>query len=224
MNCKFCNKQLSESQVYELIKGKSKGFCSSKCAAISYVYKTKENYILKNKRNCKTCNKEFYAQPYLSRMYCNPKCAGKSSSIRMKENNPMRDDSVRKKVSNTLKKIGHKPKVLGGNGRGPSVYQKQLYDELVKINDSFKMEFIFKTKLFNKDKIYPNHYKIDIALFSHKIAIEVDGSSHNSKKVKICDKKKSDLLISQGWKVLRLSNYQIETELKNCVQMVSSMI
>lgn len=224
MNCKFCNKQLSESQVYELIKGKSKGFCSSKCASISYVYKTKENYILKNKIICKTCNKEFYAQPHLSRIHCSLKCAGKSSSFRMKENNPMKDDSVRKKVSDTLKKIGHKPKIVGGNGRGPSVYQKQLYDELIKINDSFKMEFVFKTKSFNKDKIYPNHYKIDIALFSHKIAIEVDGSSHNSKKIKSCDKKKSDLLISQGWKVLRLSNYQIETELKNCVQMVSSMI
>jgi hypothetical protein len=34
---------------------------------------------------------------------------------------------------------------------GPTFFQKLIFDELIKINDSFEMEYIFKTKLFNKE-------------------------------------------------------------------------
>ena len=142
----------------------------------------------------------------------------------MKEKNPMKDVNVRKKVSETLRLIKHKPKIRGGNGTGPTFFQKLIFDELIKINDSFEMEYIFKTKLFNKEKIYPSHYKIDIASEKLMIAIEIDGNTHNSNKVKLWDLKKTNLLNSQGWKVLRLSNSKIKEELTSCVQMVLSMI
>jgi very-short-patch-repair endonuclease len=53
---------------------------------------------------------------------------------------------------------------------------------MFRFNPLFVCEYIFKTKEFNINKVYPTHYKIDIALEGLMVAIEIDGSSHNSKK------------------------------------------
>jgi hypothetical protein len=152
------------------------------------------------------------------------KCSGVISSKRMKINNPMNDIETRKKVSNTLKDRCHKPPIIGGNGRGLTKWQKILLDELLLIDETFVAEYIIKTKEFNQNKIYPNHYKIDIASEKYKLAIEVDGHTHKSNKIKLCDQKKTHILNLSGWTVLRFWNTQIEMELKDCVQMVMSMI
>lgn len=134
-------------------------------------------------------------------------------------------EEYRKKASDRQKEIKHKPIIQGGNGRGATVHQLKLYNELVKTDDSFEMEVIEKTgKELAKKFKSPYHYKLDIASRIHKICIEVDGASHNTLKVKECDKRKDSLLSLKGWRVLRLSNSQIEKELKSCVQMVLSMI
>lgn len=230
MNCKFCNKKLTELQVYEYLRGKTKGNCSIQCGNLSIHYEsvldvpnyTNDNRILFTNK-CIVCGNEFKSTAKKQKT-CNAKCSGRLSSIRMKENNPMKSLETRNKVSNTLKRIGHKPIIRGGNGRGNTVEQQLLYDELIKVNESFICEYIFNTKKYNQDKQYPSHYKIDIASALLMIAIEVDGPSHNSIKMKKCDKKKENLLNLAGWRVLRLSNLQIKKELQNCVLMVSSMI
>lgn len=229
MNCKFCNKPLKDSQVYEYLRGKTKGYCSRACGNLSIHYNSisdlpkyiNNRKIFKNK--CSVCDSIFESVTK-NQKTCSLKCSGVLSSIRMTDKNPMHKKETRDKVSDALKRIGHKPMKQGGNGRGNTKEQQLLYDELIKINKSFVCEYIFKTKGFNEEKIYPNHYKIDIASEEFMLAIEIDGQSHNSLKVKQWDKKKTDLLISQGWKVLRLSNSQIQKELKNCVQVVMSMI
>ena len=230
MSCKFCNKELTDSQVYEYLRGKTKGYCSRSCGNLAVYYESVlyiPKYKFRNRllftNECIVCGSKFESTVKKQKT-CNFKCAGKLSSIRMKDNNPMKSLETREKVSNTLKRIGHKPIVRGGNGKGNTISQQLLYDELVKFNSSFTCEYIFRTKGFNEEKIYPNHYKIDIASDEYKIAIEVDGPTHNSNKVKLCDKKKTELLNSIGWKVLRLSNLKIKTELQNCVKMVLSMI
>lgn len=230
MNCKFCNKQLTTSQVYQYLRGKSKGYCSRSCGNLSIYYKSienKPNYTIDNrllfKNTCIVCKSKFESVAKNQKM-CGSKCSGVIASERMKKNNPMKSQETRQKVSNTLKRIGHKPSILGGNGRGNTFYQQLLFDNLIKIDKSFSCEYIFNTKKYNQDKKYPNHYKIDIASALLMIAIEVDGPSHNSIKIKKCDKKKEDLLILAGWRVLRLSNLQIKKELQNCVLMVSSMM
>lgn len=232
MSCKFCNKLLNNAQVYDYLRGRAKGFCSRSCGNLSIHYKNinKLKHKVENGRKrkifdgvCVVCNSEFESV-VKNQKSCSVKCSGVLSSVRMTESNPMFNKDARSKVSNTLKTIGHKPIKQGGNGRGNTKQQQLLYDELVKINKSFSCEYIFSTRNLNEEKIYPTHYKIDIASEKLMLAIEVDGKSHNRNKIKECDKKKTDLLISQGWKVLRLSNLQIEKELMSCVQAVMSMI
>lgn len=226
MNCKWCNAELSKPQIYDFLRGKSKGTsCSKKCSMMLLHWKSKENFKKENTHKCKCCNKEFvkYTKGNIP-LTCSLKCSSKLTSERMILENPMHNQVNIDKVRKTLVEKNHKPIIQGGNGRGATVYQLQLYNELSKHNDSFEMELIEKTKPYTEQFKSPYHYKIDIASRFHKIAIEIDGLSHNTKKVKECDNRKTQLLNLKGWKVLRLSNLAIKNELENCAQAVLSMI
>lgn len=226
MNCKWCNKELTKPQVYEFLRGKSKGTaCSSTCSLKLIHYTCKEDEIKKKSKKCKVCEKMFFKENIKSYKFCSAKCAGVIASYRMKKSNPMHNQETRKKVSDTLIEMNHKPIIQGENGRGATVQQLALYNELVKFDDSFTMEFIERVpKSLKLEYNTPYHFKIDIASNVHKLAIEVDGVSHNSSKVKECDIRKDKVLSLRGWKVLRLLNSQIDNELMKCVQMVTSMI
>lgn len=225
MNCLYCKKQLTPNQVYEFSRGKSKGFCSRSCGQLHSKYGTIENQLKQNERTCIVCSKKFHLPPHRIQNICSQKCAGRLSSERMRLKNPMASIDTRNKVSKTLKKLKYKPYIIGGNGRGATIPQLLLYNELSKFDNSFTMEYIEKPGKENIIKYKcPNHYKIDIASNIHKIAIEIDGLSHNCLKIKECDKKKDMILNSLRWKVLRFTNFQIENELQNCVQTVMSMI
>jgi very-short-patch-repair endonuclease len=226
MNCRWCDNELTKIQVYDFLRGKSQGTaCSSKCSSKLIHYKSKEDEIVKKSKKCKVCDKIFFKEDTRDYKVCSAKCSWVLSSLRMKKINPMHDQKTRKKVSNTLKAMNYKPIIQGGNGRGATVQQLALYNELVKFDDSFSMEFIERIpKKIRLEYKTPNHFKIDIASEIHKIAIEVDGFSHNTLKIKECDNRKNKVLSLRGWKVLRLWNSQIDDELMNCVQMVTSMI
>lgn len=230
MNCKFCNKKLTDNQVYEYLRGKTKGFCSKKCGNLAIHYDSINNIPEYNdnghkifEKICIVCNKKFKTSTGKQKT-CSCKCAGVISSVRMKINNPMVNESVRRKVSNTLKSMNWKPVKQGGNGRMATVYQLDFYNLLSSFDDSFVLEYIESTKGYRKEYKTPYHYKIDIASKHHKIAIEIDGFSHQSLKIKECDNRKTKVLSLKGWKVLRFTNFQIQNELKNCVQMVLSTI
>ena len=136
----------------------------------------------------------------------------------MKANNPMKNAEIRAKVSATLKKINHQPKTRGGNGRGATIPQKMLANAL-----GWQMEYAVKTEK-PRGSGYPTCYKVDIANPEHKIAIEVDGSSHQALERQMQDKKKEALLISKGWKVIQFKNLGVIDNLEKCVQKVMSMI
>ena len=174
------------------------------------------SYVRKGRAYCSTeCMKKYCSHRSSVAM---AKTNRKYASERMKKRNPMKRPEVRAKVSCTMKARGHKPIKQGGNGRGPTVPEKLLSDAL-----GWQMQYIFVTKM-GMGSGYPNHYKIDIANPTAKIAIEVDGGSHKALKKQAQDRKKEDLLKQRGWRVLRFTNEQVMEHLTACVQKVMSTI
>ncbi len=80
-------------------------------------------------------------------------------------------------------------------------------------------EYVVKTAGILK---YPTAYKVDVALPSRMIAVEVDGKNHHSLKVKEADERKTSVLEQKGWKVLRFTNQQILENLDACVEKILS--
>lgn len=128
----------------------------------------------------------------------------------------MQQQDVREQVSQKLREMGHRPKVHGGNGRGPSEPQRRLAEAL-----GWPMEYVVPTRQ-RRSSGYPTAYKIDIADPDSKTAIEVDGYSHCAKAVQTKDAKKTAFLQARGWSVLRFSNEQVLTDLDGCVRTVRS--
>lgn len=132
----------------------------------------------------------------------------KYASERMKTNNPMFYDNIRIKMSNTLKRINHKPKIRGGNGAETPKPVLFVYEKLS--NFSPKLEYCISTKNNPLSIKTPYNYKIDIAIPEIKIAIEVDGESHSTILRKDADKRKTEYLQSVGWNVFRIKNKDVK--------------
>lgn len=141
----------------------------------------------------------------------------RDASIRMKDpNNKAHSEEARLKMIATLKRIGHAPRIRGGNGKEMPVPQRVL---LTALGSGWYAEHSVPTRLHGKTKErYPTCYKIDIANPSLKIAIEVDGSSHTNCIVKARDVKKEDFLKSLGWRTMRFSNKEVMQNLEGVLQ------
>lgn len=145
------------------------------------------------------------------------------------QENPMKRPDVVNKMIESKRKNGtlrQTPKSRGGNGRGLTSTQKMLADAL-----NWPTEVAVKTaphlppgrrRAYQKTQGYPTCYKVDIANPSLKIAVEVDGASHNGRRAAM-DQKKTECLRGLGWKVLHLSNKQIEADLAGSVRTVLSI-
>lgn len=210
-NCLLCNKELTKQQLYEVKRGKQKGYCSKACSS-----KSQER---REERVCINCGNLFLEKPHYLKNTCSMECKNKIHS--KYQIGRVLSEDTKKKVSDSLKRIKHKPYLQGGNGRGATKEQLLLYNELTVSNDSFQMEFIVVTNKKNVPFKVPYHYKIDIASKIHMIAIEINGGSHNSQKVKECDERKKLFLNSKGWKVLSFSNKDV---LENAEQIASNVL
>ncbi len=143
----------------------------------------------------------------------------KHASVRMVRNNPMHRAEVRMKVSDSLRSMGWCPPVRGGKGKGLTAPQKLLADAL-----GWSTETVIPTgKSAKKDKV-ASHYTLDIADLERKIAVEVDGGSHNALRVQRVDREKEAFLSGLGWRVLRFSNQEILSNLEDCLAVVRSTI
>lgn len=145
----------------------------------------------------------------------------KYASERMKKNNPMRNPETREKVSKTLKEIGHKPSVQGGNGKQMPEPQKLLYSLLA--SKGFTTEYAIPTKM-GRYSGYPTCYKVDLGNPKIKLAIEIDGFSHSAIKRQEQDKKKTAFLNTLGWQILRFSNAEVMNGTEKCMAQITSTI
>ena len=176
---------------------------------------------------CCECGTEFEATGYRrsrwlkgERTYCGTGCSNayrarvssetmaatnrKYASARMTERNPMHREEVRQKVSDSLQRIGHRPKQRGGNGRGPTEAEAKLLELLGPFG--FTLQTVVPT---GHSSFYPSHYKIDCGNAALQIAVEADGLSHGAKSRQAQDAKKDAFLAGRGWRVFRFTNQVI---------------
>lgn len=126
-------------------------------------------------------------------------------------------DETMTSMKATFKAAGHKPKVRGGNGRGLTVPQRLLLDQL---GEGWIPEYSVGTG--PRRPGVPTHYPIDLANPQLMMAVEVDGNSHRTVKGKERDARKEQFLIAQGWCVLRFWNKEVMTSLPTVIVSITS--
>ena len=204
--CTVCGKSVDISGMKQpkrngLQHGKGRVFCSEECRIKAGNFWTEERKDVSRQRIIKI-NKE-------------------QASERMKKSNPSKNKNVQEKISSSLRSMGHKPPVRGGNGCGPTIPQRMMADALKELIPL--MEYAVPTKV-PRGNGYPTCYKLDIAIPEIKLGIEVDGNSHCPIERQKQDQKKDSLLATLGWTVLRFKNKQVMEHTEDCVRTVMSTI
>ena len=130
--------------------------------------------------------------------------------VRLRIPNPVERPEVRAKISATHRARGITYTVRGGNGRGPTRHELMLFQALVKLRPAWLWSLGYAESNGKRRPGVPIHYKIDIVSLKKRIAIEVDGLSHNTEWVKVADVRKEEVLRSRGWFMLRFANRTVE--------------
>ncbi len=134
-----------------------------------------------------------------------------ASSARMRANNPMTNPETREKMRRALR--GRTFLARGGNGQ-MTTPQIMLADAL-----GLPMEYAIPTAaVAGKFPSLPHNYKVDIADPEEKVAIEVDGKSHQLRKWKFFDRRKTEVLNVLGWRVIRFTNEEVLSDLWGTVE------
>jgi very-short-patch-repair endonuclease len=136
---------------------------------------------------------------------------------RMRTNNPMADLKLRERVRQKI--TGCAPAVRGGNGNGLTKHELAIAQAL-----NWLPVTVSTHGYRNETNRLPKNYKIDVGNTGMKIAVEIDGRSHNALARKAQDAKKTAFLESIGWTVLRFTNKEVDQNLTACVQAVLSTI
>lgn len=79
-----------------------------------------------------------------------------------------------------------------------------------------------KYLIYREYSVYP--YFIDFAFINEKIAIEIDGSQHLKEDRKKKDEEKDKLLMSNGWKILRIAANDIIHNSNNVFEKLTNML
>ena len=135
----------------------------------------------------------------------------------MKLHNPMKNPLTREKMRKSLR--GRTFLARGGNGKltpEQTVLAQALH---------WPTEVVIGTASVNhRFKSLPHHYKVDIGNKGLKLAIEVDGKTHLQKKWRFLDRRKTEVLNSLGWSVLRFWNQEITKDLPGVMAKIRAFI
>lgn len=96
-------------------------------------------------------------------------------------------------------------------------YPEKLFLDKIKEKGWDQKYLIIREKSF-----FP--YFIDFAFEDFKVAVEIDGSQHNNPDRKLSDEKKDNLLISNDWKVIRITADEIKNNINCCFDIIENII
>lgn len=199
--CKWCQKSIAHK------RRRKTQFCNQRCAFDWRVHTP-------------GVKEKIYNNPERSRLISESKLGKKNpgASKWWKENNPMHNAEQRLKQRQTREKNGTLHVWIGkrgGNG-SLSVPQVTLHKALGR---GWVVEAVIPLGGPRK-KGMATSYKVDIGHPHLKIGIEVDGASHNRKPLKKLDAKKTKILESLGWRILRFQNKQVMSSLEQVTRQV----
>lgn len=96
------------------------------------------------------------------------------------------------------------------------------YPEKLFYNKVIEMGWDKKYSIKREYSVFP--YFIDFAFLNEKVAVEIDGSQHLLPERKLKDDKKDELLISNGWSVIRVSENKLKNDIDDVFNVISQVL
>ena len=96
-------------------------------------------------------------------------------------------------------------------------YPEKCFQKILEDNGLDKKYLIYR-----EYSVFP--YFIDFAFVDEKVAVEIDGSQHLEEDRKKKDEEKNALLLSNGWRILRITANEVLYNCDKVIESVSSML
>lgn len=145
-------------------------------------------------------------------------CGGKSCKKKFRESMRHTEDSKRKMRDSRYKYIKNNPEKVSWMLRNQASYPEKVFIEALKKYGLFEKFEIVREKSF-----YP--YFADFAFENVKVVVEIDGQQHFRYQERIdSDKKKDELITSQGWRVYRVKASQVLNKMPEVIDEVLEFI
>ena len=184
------------------------------------IYEKRNTYLIAKNRGYalhEDCWKKLHSQQSSKRMRKTNKRDAALISARMRERNPMSRPEIRQKMIAKLK--GRTFVARGGNGK-PTRQQMAIARAM-----NLPTEYAISVRrVRHQFESLPTCYKVDLAIPPVKLAIEIDGKTHRLRKWRYLDARKTAVLNSLGWCILRFTNEQVDADLAGCLQKIKSTI
>jgi very-short-patch-repair endonuclease/transposase-like protein len=215
MNCKYCGKECKNNSSLSCHEKSCEKFSLNKENIISLyinnnksireiakelqIYKTLINNLLKETNNIRTKSESH-------------KIAHKNHP----ENFKFTEESKQKCREIRLEWMKNNPDKTAWRTSNFSYPEKIFYNKLIELGYDKKYLIIREKSLFP--------YFIDFAFEDYKLAIEIDGSQHLLPERIESDKRKDDLLMLNGWSVIRFSESEIKINIDNVFKVIEEKI
>lgn len=92
------------------------------------------------------------------------------------------------------------------------------YPEKLMFNKFLEIDFDKKYLIIREKSFFP--YFIDFAFENEKIALEIDGSQHLLPERKMSDDEKDRLLVENGWRVIRVTDFEVKNNIDNIIRIL----
>lgn len=96
------------------------------------------------------------------------------------------------------------------------------YPEKIFLKEIIKLGWNKNHLIVREYSFFP--YFIDFAFINEKVAVEIDGSQHLLNERKDSDKRKDDLLIEKGWRIIRIKAKDINLNLDESISKIKEFI
>lgn len=215
-------------QTFEHKRNDTSGkYCSRKCsdAADKSGFRRLPRII----KNCLHCGKEFKCAPYHETECCSRLCSNRQTAkTQVGVNHPLHKEKIEMKCEVCGKVCQVKPSLVSRfrscSKRCNAFLSQMTYPRVSSIESSMM-------KALQAQKLAPIHqypiapYVIDIAFPDQMLVVECDGDYwHASPRQKAKDHGRDAFLIKRGWRVLRLKEHDIKTNLAECVSRVTALL
>lgn len=118
---------------------------------------------------------------------------------------------TRQKLSKSLKLAIKEGRAKGWQSRNIASYAEKFWKKVLD-NNNIEFKFNFPIKKSDLGLNDSNCYFLDFALLNKKVDLEIDGSQHCLLERQQSDNKRDNALISNGWKVYRISWNKLKTD------------
>lgn len=207
--CEFC------SSAFIVAPSDAKKYCSRECASKAHGPKVSGTrastaYVA---QICGICGSSFSARASLGQSFCSRACANISYQRRVTLSCQIchKPFTVRAKLSEQ-KYCSRSCRTIG-IGKTESYIEKAFAAALTSIGLPYCSQFAL------------GPYTIDFAIPENHLAIECDGDYWHSQPSCITrDKRKDKYLLNRGWRVLRFSETEINTDLARCLMIVQQAL